>query len=309
MKTNRSPWPRHAQANRNVELKNAKRTINVGGVPEHFNLPWHLAAESGAFKEWGLDVNYVEYPGGTGALTRALQSQELDVALVLTEGAVADVLSGNDARLVKVYVDSPLEWGIHVAYGSEIQTIEDVIGRRYAISRFGSGSHLMAIVGASERGWSTDDMEFVPVGNLKGAREALPRNLADVFLWEKFMTKPYVDNGEFRRVDCRSVPWPSFVVSVRTEFILENAKELKQVLQTIENISQELMRDRSGPNQVSERYDLLLADAEEWFASTRWSKGSDCPSKEIENVIGFLNRLNIVNRPDAGVADVWHQLD
>ena len=289
-------------------LNSMKRTVRVGGVPEHFNLPWHLAMESGAFDEIDIDVNYVEYPGGTGALTKALQSGELDVALVLTEGAVADILNGNDAKLVKVYVESPLIWGIHVASESAIETIDQAMGQRYAISRFGSGSHLMAIVDASERGWPTDKMQFVPVGNLKGARESLPKNQADVFLWEKFMTKPYVDNGEFRRVDCRSVPWPSFVVSVRNDFLHSNRNELRRVLSAVESVASQLMLRADGPRQVSERYDLQLSDTKEWFESTRWKIGFECPSSEITEVIKFLVRLDIVKVTDASVSNVWHQL-
>ena len=27
------------------------KTIRIGGVPEHFNLPWHLAMEEGNFEK------------------------------------------------------------------------------------------------------------------------------------------------------------------------------------------------------------------------------------------------------------------
>ena len=30
--------------------------INIGGVPEHFNLPWQLAIENGLFEERGLNI-------------------------------------------------------------------------------------------------------------------------------------------------------------------------------------------------------------------------------------------------------------
>ena len=130
-----------------------------------------------------LKVEFIEVPG-TGAMSRMLQENELDVAIMLTEGAVADICNGSANRLVKVYADSPLIWGIHVVADSEIQKIDDIQGKRYAISRFGSGSHLMAIVDASERGWPTDDIEFVRIKNLDGARKALAADEVDVFLWK-----------------------------------------------------------------------------------------------------------------------------
>ncbi|MGA9239513.1 MAG: ABC transporter substrate-binding protein, partial [Robiginitalea sp.] len=31
------------------------RKIEIAGVPEHFNLPWHLAMDEGAFRERGIN--------------------------------------------------------------------------------------------------------------------------------------------------------------------------------------------------------------------------------------------------------------
>jgi ABC-type nitrate/sulfonate/bicarbonate transport system substrate-binding protein len=32
--------------------------IRVGGVPEHFNLPWHLALENGLFESENINVEW-----------------------------------------------------------------------------------------------------------------------------------------------------------------------------------------------------------------------------------------------------------
>ena len=37
-------------------------------MPEHFNLPWHLAKERGLFEKHGVDVEFIEEPLGTGAM-------------------------------------------------------------------------------------------------------------------------------------------------------------------------------------------------------------------------------------------------
>ena len=88
----------------------------------------------------------------------------------------------------------------------------------------------MAIVDSAERDWETDEMQFEIVKNLDGAREALAAGTAEVFLWEKFMTKPLVDSGEFRRVGERVVPWPAFVASARREFIESDSERLHRAL-------------------------------------------------------------------------------
>lgn len=42
------------------------KSLRVAGVPEHFNLPWHLADEEGAFESAGIDLQWIDVPEGTG---------------------------------------------------------------------------------------------------------------------------------------------------------------------------------------------------------------------------------------------------
>ncbi len=281
----------------------------MGGVPEHFNLPLHLALEKNAFEVAGVDVRYQDFPGGTGAMTRGLKDNEIDVGIVLFEGAVANVLRGNAIKIVKVYVQSPLIWGVHVAAESSFKKIGDVRGGRYAISRNGSGSHLIAIVDASERGWKTDDMNFVKVGGLSGAREALPNGDADTFLWERYMTQPYVENGEFRRIGERIAPWPAFVVAVRENVLEQRASEIRKVFEVIDAECQELMSNPDATDLISARYELEPGEAREWFAHVRWHVGFDEPTEDLERVIGYLEQVGIVDTQGAQPADVWRSLD
>src|SRR5690606_154661 len=181
-------------------------TLRIGGVPEHFNLPWRKVVASGRLRHAGVEATWQDFPGGTGAMGQALNDDSLDVAMLLTEGAVAGIANGGTYRIVGRFTDTPLIWGIHVPAASPLRSIEDLRGARYAISRHGSGSHLMAFAHARSRGWPVGELRFVPVGGLDGAIEAFEQRAAEVFLWEKFMTKPLVDAGRFRRIGEFSAP-------------------------------------------------------------------------------------------------------
>lgn len=283
-------------------------TFSIGGVPEHFNLPWYQAINQGLFEAEGIHLTWKDYPGGTGAMASDLRSGHLDVAVLLTEGIVADITKGNPSRILQVYVSSPLIWGIHVPASSSFQSAAELEGKRYAISRMGSGSHLMAFVDAKRRGWDPTQLELVLVGGMDGAREAFRNKQADAFMWEKFMTKPLVDTGEFRRVAETPTPWPCFVIAARQDVIERKGPALKKLLEVINRSAAAFQQ---SPDQalplITSRYHLTPQDAESWFSATRWANGGPVSPVMIGEVIETLYDLGIITEkpvPGSLLADI-----
>lgn len=270
-------------------------TVRVGGVPEHFNLAWHLAIESGMFKQKGIEIEWVDVPGGTGAMCKALRENEFDLAIALTEGVVSDIMQGNPSKIVQFYVNSPLRWGIFVQAQSSINNISEMAGHKYAISRYKSGSHLMAYVNASNNQLSIDDEDFVLVGNLDGARKALADNTAQLFMWEKFTTKPYVDNGEFKMIGECSTPWPCFVVAASNRFIDEHEAVLNEVL-SIVNLSCLILKNNSeAPRLIAERYGIKEQDAMLWFRELEYAYHPEMSEQQWEQILNKLKQFGIIN--------------
>ena len=284
------------------------KKLRVAGVPEHFNLPWHLALESGEFRHAGIELDFQNVPGGTGEMMRGLEKEKFDLAIVLPEGGVAAMLNGNPSRMVKVFVESPLIWGIHVSGNSQIHHVEEIKNQRYAISRFGSGSHLMAIVDAAERNWPTDNLQFEKIGNLQGARMALANGDADVFFWERFTTAPFVQSSEFRRVGERQTLWPAFVICARKSVLETSAAAVKTVLEVVNQSCTELMENPNACELISQRYQLRLPDVQDWYNKTKWSTDFKMPTAAIEKVKSYLNKLDIISDQSC-TRDIWFDLD
>lgn len=282
--------------------------FRIAGVPEHFNLPWRQAIADDAFARVPLDVQFVEEPGGTGAMNAALRAREIEAALVLTEGAVLDILSGGNNRLVSVYVDSPLVWGIHVAASSNIHSTDDIGGKRIAISRYGSGSHLIAVVDALQRGLAIDNSQFVVVGDLDGARRSLAAGESDVFLWERHMTQPLVDSGEFRRIGERAVPWPAFVVSVRNDVLETCGDDVRKVLDIVAGYAQRLKTGADSAHRVSETYGIELRDAERWLSMVEWGRSNERPDDALQSVVQALVAQGAIPSSDVDLDDLWFRL-
>ena len=94
------------------------KKINIGGVPEHFNLAWYLTLKNGEYKEKEINLRWKDYPSGTGDMCKALRNKDIDLAVILTEGIIKDIIDGNQSKIVQTFVRSPLIWGIHVAQNS-----------------------------------------------------------------------------------------------------------------------------------------------------------------------------------------------
>ena len=272
------------------------KNVRVGGVPEHFNYAWYVALKQGHFKSHNIDVRWKDYFGGTGQMTKALRDNEIDIAVILTEGIIKDITDGSPCKIVQVFVESPLIWGIHVAEKSAYKQLSDLKGQRAAISRFGSGSHLMAYVNAMELGWdTTSDLEFEVVKDLDGAVEALTKEQADYFMWEKFTTKPLVDQQIFRRLGDCPTPWPCFVIAVRDEFISNDKETLLAILEVINSITETFKQIPEIDSIISKRYEQKNEDVKQWLALTEWSQKNISPST-VEAVQDQLMQLDIISK-------------
>lgn len=269
------------------------KNLKIAGVPEHFNLPWHLCIENGEFEDAGINLEWTDVPEGTGKLCQMLRNCETDIAVILTEGIIKDIAAGNNCKIVQVYVQSPLIWGIHVAAKSPYKTLADVQNGKVAISRHGSGSELMAYVNAEQQGWDTKNMQFEIVNTLDGAVEALTEGRADYFMWERFMTKPIVDKGIFRRIGDCPTPWPCFVIAVRNEVLENDADAIGTVLDIINQTTEEFKDIPSIDRTLAERYGQKIEDIQEWLKLTHWSQ-KKLDKKTFDKVQAQLAQLGII---------------
>ena len=283
------------------------KTFYIGGVPEHFNLPWYLTLKDKEYHEKEINLRWKDFPGGTGQMCKALREKEIDMAVILTEGVIRDISNGNDCKIVQVFVKSPLIWGIHVGDNSAYHHISDIKGTHAAISRYGSGSHLMAYIHAKNNGWDTEkDLRFEVVKNLEGALENLPKGIGDYFMWEKFTTKPYVDNGPFRSIGECPTPWPCFVIAVRNDVLENDIGSIKEILNIINRTTAEFKNIPSIDQMIANRYQQQLEDVQQWISLTEWSQ-ENLSHNEVEKVQNTLLQLELITKKVA-VEDLLYSI-
>ena len=271
------------------------KTIKIAGVPEHFNLPWHMCIEDGEFEAVGIDLQWKDVPEGTGKMCQMLRDGETDIAVILTEGIIKDIAAGNPSKIVQVYVQSPLIWGIHVAANSNYKALSDLEHKKVAISRMGSGSHLMSIVNAQNQNWNTENLQFEIVNTIDGAVESLTSGKADYFMWERFMTQPLVDKGIFRRIADCPTPWPCFVIAVRNEVLEQHPKVIEQILDIINTTTEEFKLIPSIDRTLASKYNQKVEAIQEWLKLTRWSQ-KQMTNQTLDKIMEQLLKLQIIDK-------------
>lgn len=269
--------------------------VRIGGVPEHFNLPWHLCIEEGDFNANEIDVEWIDFHGGTGEMSEALKQGDIDIAVMLTEGSIKEICEGSPFKIIQTYVKSPLMWGVHVHADSKFNKIEDLKNQTAAISRFGSGSHLMTYVHAHNQNWDTKNLNFETTQNLSGAKASLTDGTSDYFLWEHFTTQPLVDDGTFRRLSDEPTPWPCFVIVTTKKFIEENSKLLPRLLEPLNQKSKTLKSYEDIEEKISSRYALKSEDVRNWLSITEWSQ-SQLSEDDVHLTQKRLKDLNLISK-------------
>tara|TARA_B100000767_G_scaffold72020_1_gene68542 strand:+ start:74 stop:928 length:855 start_codon:yes stop_codon:yes gene_type:complete len=270
------------------------KNFKIGGVPEHFNLPWYLTLKNKEYQDKNINLRWQDYHSGTGDMCNALRSGEIDMAVILTEGIVRDITKGNPSKIVQVFIDTPLIWGIHVYKNSPYSTIKDLKGKKAAISRYGSGSHLMSYVNAENQGWNIEkELDFEVIENLEGALEHLPKGKGDYFMWEKFTTKPYVDNGPFKLLGQCPTPWPCFVIAVRDTVLEQDPTAVKDILKIINNTTKKFKASAGVDLLIANRYKQKIEDVQQWLSLTQWSQ-KQLSTNNLKKVQQKLLQLELI---------------
>ena len=269
--------------------------FNIGGVPEHFNIPWRKSIDEGLFALKNIELDWHDYRGGTGDLIQALEDKTLDIAIMLTEGAIKAIADGKNFKIIQIYVNSPLIWGIYAYRTTTLTSLEDIKAPHFCISRHYSGSHLMAFLLSKKFNWALNEDSFSIIGNFIGALGNMQENPDNLFLWERFMTKPYVDSGQLTKMGEIATPWPSFSIVVREDFMNENQAVLIQMLEMIAQYTYKFKQNaQQSIEYIASFFGFSIQDMKTWLADTDWNYVLDPPELKIEGAVKLLKELGLI---------------
>lgn len=270
------------------------KTLRITGVPEHFNLPWKKVIATQPFSSRGINLEWIEESRGSGQMNKAIRNDETEIALVLTESFLQDFENGSPSKMIGFHVLSPLIWGIHLHGKNSIKSLSEVKNPSFLISRMGSGSQLMSYVLAKREKWNQENLEFTVVGNLPGALEEMAVEKLQLFLWEKYTTKPWVDSGELKRIGEVPSPWPCFVMVASDRAVESFGELILELRDLVYQESEKLQNSISTASEISTQYNLNIEDVEQWIAQTKWAVNGKISSPQLQKAMKEMVDLGIL---------------
>ena len=272
------------------------KQLRIIGVPEHFNYPWRKVVDRQPLRERGIELTWQDESRGSGQMIESLSEGKADLAILLTESFLKAFEQGKPLKMIGFHVTSPLIWGIHTGSKSNLEEIAKVRKPNFLISRFGSGSHLMASVLSDRENWSSETIRFQTVNNLEGALEAYQSDPDALFLWEKYTTKPWVDLGSLKRIGEIPSPWPCFTLVASRNALREFENELIEVRNLVYHESKKLQKLESIVAEIAGFYQLKSEDVKAWLSQTTWATDELVSISELQSNIKKMIAYGILQK-------------
>lgn len=143
----------------------------VGGQAGLYYLPLTVALGLGFFREEGLDMRVVDYPGGALAL-QALHDGAADVCCGAFEHVVRQQMRGVPLRSLVLLGRAP-QLALAASVRNESKGLAAFKGMRVGVTALGSSTQFLASLWLNQSGVALDEVSFVGVGSGGAAVTAL----------------------------------------------------------------------------------------------------------------------------------------
>jgi NitT/TauT family transport system substrate-binding protein len=141
--------------------------------------PYGVAIDQGFFKKAGVDITGVISGEGGGTSVRAVIASSLGYGETSPAGIIAAINEGQDIKIVDIGSRSLASNVVIVMPNSPINSMQDLKGKKFAISNPKSLGEMTAVMAMEKVGMKPTDVQRVALGGLAGALTALENGVVD----------------------------------------------------------------------------------------------------------------------------------
>ena len=189
--------------------------------------PFYLAREKGFLKDEGIELIFIDEP---------LDSKRIDAfkqGMLDCEAGTIDLLIEKRAQDIPVVGVLDLDHSVGsdgIVSTTDIQKVEDLIGKRIAFTRNDVGETFLSYL-FHKKGLSLDNITIIPENNDK-AWKALAEGKADaVVTWEPWLSKAVQISGTHILISTKDEPHIIVdILNVREDIVRDNPELIKKLM-------------------------------------------------------------------------------
>ena len=193
--------------------------LTVGYTPiTAATLPFYIAIDEKLFQKHGLEVVPVFF-GGTPLIVSAMMAGEFPIGLTGGGGIVSSRLAGSDLTVIGSYLQVLT---INGMAKPEIKSINDLKGKKVAVSRIGASTYFAAVAMLDSRGMKPADVLFIQAGGNAESFAALTNGAVDAAMLGypfSLKTKQAGFQALFRPADSEYGLYPNATVAARESWL------------------------------------------------------------------------------------------
>jgi NitT/TauT family transport system substrate-binding protein len=154
-----------------ASVASANELLRVGNAGrESFSFtPANIGQATGIFARHGLDLEIASV-GGDAKLQQAMAADAVDIGLGSGPG-MAFIAKGAPVKAIAAMAGPPLLFAVVVRADGSVKSVDDLKGRKVAISTVGSATNWLMNEVSRQHGWGYDGFVQIPIGE-NGARIA-----------------------------------------------------------------------------------------------------------------------------------------
>ncbi len=242
---------------------------------EQYDLPQigtDAGLELGTFTERNLTVEMAVSEN----LGQALATKDADIVVGSPNRLIGAMRKGLDAKIIGPTIPW---WDQYIIVSSKLpaQKPEDLKGKKFGISSFGSAGHYSTTKLAASLGWRESDFQIVTLGNLKGLLAGLQNGTIDAFPWSAgaaFTTELKGYGRVIGSVRDLVGPSPLDVIAVRADVLKDRPEAVKAYCDGYYDAVKRLQAD---PKKTQELF------------VSKWGADAQVMPKVIEAELGLLS--------------------
>ena len=193
--------------------------LTVGYTPiTAATLPFFIAIDEKLFQKHGLEVVPVFF-GGTPLIVSAMMAGEFPIGLTGGGGIISSRLAGSDLTVIGSYLQVLT---INGMAKPEIKSINDLKGKKVAVSRIGASTYFAAVAMLDSRGMKPADVLFIQAGGNAESFAALTNGAVDAAMLGypfSLKTKQAGFQALFRPADSEYGLYPNATVAARESWL------------------------------------------------------------------------------------------